>query len=210
VAEPDKWLKPSGRLMKSEAKRITREPDNTRESLGGSRSTELLRNVAAQPPLILYSTSTWLAFIIGQKYFHGEHHVWCTPYFDPSAVPSVEYTVPPSSSPAEIYRGLRSDITRKERHSKKIKANKAGILRGAQEKLAEGTINEEDAKEIAAIVAAAEVPDFAPLIFVIPYHLVKDWLSTVPVSQRAHPLSVEFVIKKLPRICFDVLKVDGD
>jgi hypothetical protein len=147
--------------------------------------------------------------MIGQKYFNGEHYVWCTRYFDPSAVPSLEYTVPPTSRPAEIYRGLRKDMIRKERHSDKIKANKAGVLRGAQEKLAEGTITEEDAAEIAAIVAEAEVPDFSPLIFVIPYDLVKDRLSKVPVSQRAHPLSEEFVIKKLPRVCFDVLKVDG-
>jgi hypothetical protein len=198
--------------MKSETERITEKADNTntRESLGGSRSAQLPRKIATRAPLILYSTSTWLAFIIGQKYFRGEHHVWCTPYFDPSAVPSVEYTVPPSSSPAEIYRGLRSDITRKERPSDRIKANKAGILRGAQQKLAEGIITKEHAAEIAAIVASAEVSDFAPLIFVIPYDLVKDWLSKVPVTQRAHPLSVEFVIKKLPRFCFDVLKVDGD
>lgn len=166
--------------------------------------------MSSKDPLVLYSASTWLAYVIAQKYYHGEHYVWCTPYFDPSAIPAVEYTVPPSSSPAEIYRGLRRDVDRKERHSDKIKANKAGILRGAQAKFAEGSISQNEVLEIAEVVEAAEVSDFNPLIFVIPYHLAVDKLSKVPVGQRAHPLSVEFIIPKLSRECFDVLKLDGE
>jgi hypothetical protein len=60
------------------------------------------------------------------------------------------------------------------------------------------------------VVEAAEVSDFAPLIFVIPYPLATEKLSRVPVSQRAHPLSAEFIISKLPRECFDVLRLDGE
>jgi hypothetical protein len=160
-------------------------------------------------PLVLYATNTRLAYIIAQRYYNQKHYVWCTPYFDPSSVPALDYTVPPSSSPAEIYRSLRKDVDHNERHSDKIKANKAGIIRGAQEKFDQGEIDENERKEIAEIVEAAEVADFSPLIFVIPFSLVKGKLSTVPVDQRAHPLSSEFIIQTLPRDYFDVLRLEG-
>ena len=164
----------------------------------------------ASTPLVLYSANTWLAFQIAERYYRAQHYVWCTPYFDASNHASLTYTVPPSSSPAEICRGLRREIAGKERHSDKIKANKAGILRGAQAKLAEGAIEPGAVAEIADVVQAAEILDFAPLLYVIPYHLVTSKLATVPVGQRAHPLSVEFTIPALPRDCFDVLRMDGD
>ncbi len=159
--------------------------------------------------LLLYSTNSWLAYAIAEQYYGREHYVWCTPFFDPSSVPSLDYSVPPSSSPAEIYRGLMEDVRRGDRHSAKIDANKAGILRGAQHKRAEGFIGDEEASEIASIVSEAEARDFTPLIFVIPYPLVKEQLRKVPVSQRAHPMSVEYIIDRLSRTCFDVLKLDG-
>ncbi len=162
------------------------------------------------PPLVLYSTNSWLAYMVAQTYFNREHYVWCTPYFGTYAMPTLDAAIPPSSSPAEIYRGLRQDVARRERHSDKIKANRAGILRGAGEKLTQNVISTAQAEEISAIVEGAEVADFAPLIYVIPYHLVSDRLVPVPISQRAHPLSMEFIIARLPRDHFDVLKIEGD
>lgn len=162
-------------------------------------------NWVSKPPILLYSANTWVSYIIAQQYYGGEHYVWCTPYFDPKSVPSIEYTVPPSSSPIDIYLGLLEDVNRGDRHSAKIEANKAGIIRGAQHKLKTGVIGESESSDIASIVEAAEVKDFAPLIFVIPYNLVKDNLIRVPVNQRAHPLSPEFIIDRLPRNCFDVI-----
>lgn len=160
--------------------------------------------------IVLYSVNSWLAYVIGRRYYHGQHYVWCTPHFDPSSIPSVDYTVPPSSSPVEIYRGFREDVNRGDRHSAKIAANRMGILRGVQCKQDAGDINNEQASEIASIVDAAQPRDFRPLIFVIPYHLVHDKVSSVPVGQRAHPLSVEFIIDRLPRDCFDVIDFDGN
>ncbi len=32
--------------------------------------------------LILYSTNTWIAYKIAQKYYKDEHYIWCTPIFD--------------------------------------------------------------------------------------------------------------------------------
>ena len=160
-------------------------------------------------PIVLYSTNSWLAYIIAEQYYGGFHYIWCTPHFDPSAVPSINYTVPPSSSPAEIYRGLREDVKRGDRHSPKIAANKAGILRGMEYKVAAGEITTEQASEIASIVDAAEIQDFRPLIFVVPFSLAHELLRKVPVSQRAHPLSTEFIIDRLPRNRFDVIDFDG-
>jgi hypothetical protein len=163
----------------------------------------------ADSPIVLYSANSWLAYIIAERYYGGYHYIWCTPHFDPSAVPSISYTVPPSSSPIEIYRGLREDVKRGDRHSAKIAANKAGILRGVEYKMASGEITKDQASEIASIVDAAEPQDFKPLIFVVPFSLVKKTVREVPVSQRAHPLSNEFIVDRLPRNHFDVIDFDG-
>jgi hypothetical protein len=160
-------------------------------------------------PILLYSANTWLAYAIAEQYYGGQHYVWCTPYFDPSGVPSINYSVPPSSSPIEIYRGLRKDVTNGDRHSAKISANKAGILRGVEARRKDGDVTAEAAEEIAAILEAADIRDFRPIFFVIPFSLVRDKIEPVPVSQRAHPLSAEFIVKKLPRNCFDAIGVDG-
>jgi hypothetical protein len=160
-------------------------------------------------PIVLYSANSWLGYKIADEYYRGQHYVWCTPYFDSSSIPSIDYTVPPSSSPIEIYRSLREDVKRGDRHSAKIAANKAGLLRGVEHKRAAGDVTDEQASEIASIVDASEPRDFRPLIFVIPFHLVQDKLRKVPVSQRAHPLSVEFIIDGLTRDCFDVIDLDG-
>jgi hypothetical protein len=53
-------------------------------------------------PIVLYSTSTWLAYAIAEQYYAGDHYVWCTPHFDPSSVPPISYSVPPSSSPLKF------------------------------------------------------------------------------------------------------------
>ncbi|MFN8400073.1 MAG: hypothetical protein U0X74_08660 [Anaerolineales bacterium] len=163
----------------------------------------------SESPLVLYSASSWLAFAIAERYYGGYHYIWCTPHFDPSSVPSISYAVPPSSSPVEIYRNLREDVKRGDRHSAKIAANKAGILRGVEHKLTAGEITTEQGSEIASIVDAAEPQDFRPFIFVVPFALVEKIIKPVPVSQRAHPLSIEFIIDKLPRDKFDVIDFDG-
>jgi hypothetical protein len=74
---------------------------------------------------VLYSAQTWLSFVIANKYFRDLHYVWCTPYFNgtpPYALaPGAN---PPSSTPGEIAKALRSDINSGDRHSAKIDANK--------------------------------------------------------------------------------------
>jgi hypothetical protein len=100
---------------------------------------------------------------------------------------------------------LLEEVKRRDRHSAKIAQNKIGIIRGASVKRSDGIITRAEEKEIVAAVKAAETADFAPLLYVIPYQLVSKKLKLVPVAERAHPLSTEFIIRRLPRRCFDVI-----
>jgi hypothetical protein len=156
-------------------------------------------------PIILYSVNSWLAYRISENYYDSEHYVWCAPVFDARSQYARDWHVPPTSSPSEIYNGLVEDVRRRDRHSAKIAQNKIGIIRGANVKRSLGIITKMQEKEIAAVVKAAETADFAPLIYVIPYQLVVKKLKMVPVAERAHPLSTEFIIQRLPRRCFDVI-----
>jgi hypothetical protein len=160
-------------------------------------------------PLVLYSTNTWLAYMISQRYYGCEHYVWCTPYFDPSRSGDRDSAVPPSSSPFELYRSLASDVARRDHHSKKVEENRAGILRGANAKRQAGIIDEKHEKEIVSIVALADWADFRPLIYVIPYTVVSDRIREPPPEDKAHPLSAEYIVDRLPRDCFDVIEL-GD
>lgn len=158
-------------------------------------------------PILLYSTNTWLAFIVAENYYNGMHYVWCTPRFgDSRSVPSGDVVLPPSSRPYEIYRRLHEEVHSGDRHSPKVSDNKAGILRGAAYKREAGVINEQQESDIAAIVERAELMDFRPLLYQIPYEPVSALLREVPISKKAHPLSKEYIIEELPRNCFEPIE----
>ena len=158
-------------------------------------------------PVVLYSTNTWLAYIISQEYYNGVHYVWCTPYFDPRSQTSLDVAVPPTSSPYEIYHSLHEEVVRGDRHSAKIRDNKAGILRGATAKREAGVITEQQESEIVSIVEQAQLTDYKPLLYVIPYAPVAGLIREVPISKRAHPLSKEYIIEQLPRKYFDPIEM---
>src|ERR1700733_4219519 len=105
---------------------------NSYRALRHTRAFEHLNLFRADDPQLLYSVNTWLAYNISQRFFGGQHYVWCTPDYDAESKPSYTATVPPSSCPKEIYRLLREAVRRGDRHSDKIGANVAGILRGAE------------------------------------------------------------------------------
>src|SRR5271168_3001621 len=115
-------------------------------------------------PIVLYSANSWLSYVIAERYYHGEHYVWCTPAFDARSHFAQEWHVPPTSSPFEIYKSLSEEVRRGDRHSAKIAQNRIGIARGASVRRSAGMITEEQEKEITAIVDAAETGDFRPLI----------------------------------------------
>ncbi len=157
-------------------------------------------------PLLLYSTNSWLAYAISERYYAGLHYVWCTPYAGPGSRSRHDTTVPPTSSPLEIYRMLHEEVSRGDRHSAAIEQNCAGILRGARSRRQQGMIDAAQEAEIGAAVRLAETRDFKPLLFVIPFGGIRRRVREVPVEQRAHPLSAEYIIELLPRASFDIIE----
>jgi hypothetical protein len=131
----------------------------------------------------------------------------CSPYRGPGSTATVDVTVPPSSSPFEIYKNLRDEVGSVEGHSAKITANREGLVRGANAKLEMGVITSAIAGEIAAVVAKAQVADFSPVLYVIPYKQVANQVEAVPVEKRAHPLSDEYLIDSLRRAHFDIIEL---
>jgi hypothetical protein len=158
-------------------------------------------------PLVLYSAQTLLAYRISQKYYAERHWVWCSPYRGFGTAAALDSAVPPSSSPLEIYKALHEEVKRNDHHSAKIEANRQGLIKGANAKLAAKAIGEAVAGEIAEVTKLAAVADFRPLLYIIPYALIEKEVKVVPVGQRAHPLSEEFQIESLSRQCFDIIEL---
>jgi hypothetical protein len=113
-------------------------------------------------PLILYSTNTWLAYKISERYYGELHYVWCAPVFDAESDFSGEVMLSTTSNPVTIYRNLRDETRTGDRHSAKVQGNKVGILRGATRKRTAGLITESQERDIVAIVDRAETMDLRP------------------------------------------------
>ncbi|MEA2204241.1 MAG: hypothetical protein QOE77_1017 [Blastocatellia bacterium] len=131
--------------------------------------------------------------------------MWCSAFFGADNIPSFHHPNPPSSSPEGIYETLLKDVANNDRRSEKIRLNKAGLRRGANSRHSQGVINDFQRLEILDKVRLAQISDFKPLLYVIPYSLVSGLLSTVPVKHRANPLSEEYIITRLPRSSFDII-----
>lgn len=157
------------------------------------------------PPLLLFSTNTLLAYNISYRYYNDEHYVWCTPFFQPGSPTSPLYTVAPTSSPAEVYRTLQTEVLGGDRHSAKIASNIIGILKGAAIKKKSGKITHKQYKEIVSAVNLAQISDFRPLLYIIPYANVAKIAKSVYPGVGAHPLSQEYIIERLPGKDFDII-----
>jgi hypothetical protein len=140
-------------------------------------------------------------------YYGGCHYVWCTPYFNPASRMNLSNSVPPTSSPREIYWNLLKEVEARDLHSAKISQNRAGIQRGADIKLQAGVIERAQHTEILEIAAAAQTQDFRPLLLVIPALPITDLLHAVAVKDRASLLSEEYIIESLPRQLFDAIEL---
>lgn len=156
-------------------------------------------------PLLLYSTNTLLAYHINQTYYGELHYVWCSAFFGVENIPSPYHPNPAGSSPQGIYATLLGAIENGDRHCEKIHLNKAGLRHGATAKHGHGEITNTQRLEIFDKVRLAQLADFKPLLYVIPYSLVSSNLKTVPVKHRANPLSEEYIIARLPRASFDII-----
>lgn len=113
---------------------------------------------------------------------------------------------PPSSDPWLLYQNFQLDIRNGDHHSAIIERNRAGIIRGAESRHAQGIISDDDRDLIQYMADAAALEEFHPLFMVIPYDRVNsDGLIEQPsVKERARATSREFVIRNLPRDHFDV------
>ncbi|MBP1920287.1 hypothetical protein [Youngiibacter multivorans] len=150
----------------------------------------------------LYSVNSQLAYKISQKYYNMFHYVWCSTKFD------FGYDQPASSNPMTIAKDFLRDIRTMDRHSSIINNNKIGILRGAKYKREENIISSEQEEEIIAIVNAAKFENFLPIVYVIPYELVKDSITSVETKDKAADHSIEYKIETLNREQFDKIDLD--
>ena len=158
--------------------------------------------------LLLYSVNAFLAWAINERYYDGRHYIWCGEAFDARALgPYSQYSsTPPSSTPRDIYADLLKAVHGGDRGSQKVAAVKLGIINGARAKLSRGEISQEVFDEINLVVDQSELMDCRPLLYVIPRDKVQDKLKDVEVSQRAHPLSVEYIAENVHSSEFDVLE----
>jgi hypothetical protein len=148
--------------------------------------------------------------MINEKYYKGLHYVWCSEVFDARSQYAYgpHASIPPSSSPWEIYNAMREDVRRGDLHSANLERPRNSIRNGAEAKLKAGEISKAQNKEIGEILKNALLADFRPLLYMIPYQGVAKLVEEVPIQERAHPLSLELRIPALPRRFFDVIEVN--
>ena len=156
---------------------------------------------------ILYSTMTTLAYNINKKYYGDRHYMWCTPYFG-SDFESPHFTVPPSSSPIEIYNTLKKEVNGADHHNTKIKLNRRGIRKGAATMLKLNKITQEQHDEIVYISKSAKDLHFRPLLCVISRLEAVPFYHKVNVRDKANPLSHEYILSDLPQSAFDIIRID--
>lgn len=157
-------------------------------------------------PLLLYSTNTWLAYAIAERYYDGVHFAWCSPVYDGTRA-DAHVNIPPSSSPADLYRLLRDEVQRGEQHSAVLEQKRKGLIRGAEERCAQGLIGDAELEAIRETVERSTLSEYRPVLYLIPYDRVRDMVIEPSVSERAHPFSIEFKVDPLPREFFDVLEL---
>lgn len=163
---------------------------------------DVIHNMAIRKPkdFLLYSTGTELAFKIAKDYYHNIHFVWCTDAFD-------AFLQPGTSNPRTMCSRYLDQIIKNDRHAVEIKNNKAGIIKGANAKLANGIITSDQYKEICTRVALAENREFYPVIFLIDKRAVKKRLHVVAQQDAASNSSVEYIIDDLQSNEFELVRV---
>lgn len=150
---------------------------------------------------ILFSVNTVLAYRIAKTYFKNVHFVWCAGKYE------YDNTQPASSNPIKVVQRYFEDVVSQDEHSALIRQNREGIIRGAMEKRRAGVITEDEEKLIVAMVKRASFDSFLPLLYVIPSNSVSDICAEVPISKKASPPSVEYLIEELPRESFEIINI---
>ena len=81
-------------------------------------------------------------------------------------------------------------------------------MKGAVRRHSEGLISRREKLEIETIVQNSSVADFVPLLFIIPFGVVRRVVKPAPVLSRARSSSQEYIVDPLLRHQFDVLELD--
>ena len=160
-------------------------------------------------PIILYSANTLLAYSLSEQFYGGTHYVWCVPNRE-RMHERVRGPMPPTSDPFRIYASLMHALKENDRHCPQIRQNRAGLLRGAEQKFQEGLISKDIFHYIYSIIDEASLNDFSPILYVIPYHKVKDRIVLPKPSEKAGSLSVEYRIHDLKSDEFDAIMIPND
>jgi hypothetical protein len=160
------------------------------------------------PGPLLYSTNPFLKLLIQEKYRKDVHYVWCSEAFD--STKHGQYSslslVAPSSDPCAIFKTLRDELARGERHGTKIPQVQASLKALAVQWRDAGDISEDDAEEIIYMTDNATAREWRPLVYVIPRAPVAARLQPVAIAKRAS-LGPEYVICDLARHEFDVIEL---
>jgi hypothetical protein len=121
------------------------------------------------PPLLLYSTNTYLKFRIQEDY-RQEHYVWCSPTFANDSVGKYARGAgtPPTSDPASIYRDLAEAVKRTDEHNAKINEQRASLMARAVDWHTAGLITGATRDDITMTVSRATFREWRPLLYVIP------------------------------------------
>jgi hypothetical protein len=156
---------------------------------------------------VLYSTNAFLKCLIQEKYRGDVHHVWCSEHFAVPTGPAYKSSlqVPPSSTPADIFRRLKDDVTRGDTHSAKIAEQRAGFIARAIQWEAAGEITSDQKDEIVYYANLPVGPLWRPIVYVIPSAPLLSRLTLVPASSRAG-FGDEYVISDLARAEFDIIE----
>jgi hypothetical protein len=160
------------------------------------------------PPLLLYSTNTYLKYRI-QGQYRSEHYVWCSPAF--SAEKLNKYAIgsgtPPSSDPATIYRDLlEAAVRRPDEHNAKILNQKNTLMALAVDWSEANHITKAQKEDIVASVEVAPLSSWRPLLFVIPFVVVEQRVEEVPRQRRAS-FEPEFIVRDLKPHEFGIVEL---
>jgi hypothetical protein len=138
----------------------------------------------------LYSANSLLAYRFNERFYAGEHWVWCASSFDYQNVPLLDLSNPASSIPSKIVDGLRDAVSSDDMNHAFVNQNIAGAIDLPTFNLLVEVINQ------------AKATDFIPLLYVMSYDKVKHLID--PSVTAGASLSDEYLIPRLTRDLFDV------
>jgi hypothetical protein len=159
--------------------------------------------------LLFYSTNTYLSHQINQRFYKGQHYVWCSPSFNPALLDILHpwHSMQASSSPHDIYLNYRNDATSAvDQQSPFAAKNKLGIKRGARIRLYNKEITEHQYQSIVYAVDNAPPLHYRPLLYVIPAQSVNGKIEQVALEETDNPLGIEFRVSCLLSDEFDTLE----